>query len=513
MGRVVVKKRIFVWVLVLACSSQQSGALAAELVTTQTQTGTAYTSTQVQQAAQTSQTLIDTQNALLSAQTTSTASTPVLSAASQSLYDALASKATDLSNFNLLYGTSMTASGTQSSATISELNAITGQSGFNQPAWLWNMTKAAWLLSAIRPNATYLSKFNQAYFAIIQPSGVISSSDRSKLFTIVSQSSYNQSTFLSALLTNPIPLPSVPTGTATVPVFSPTSIWNTKLSSGTALSSSSSALVQELVANTQMGTPWINTTEYSSPYYIAPAGTAKVAVKLIGADGSPLTYTVLYGELQKGVPIPTGAVPSGGTDGTCSIYDPATDTLYEFWQLKKDASGNWTARWGGVLKNASTSSGIMPTVINSSGGKEYWGATATSLPAVGGLMLLKELQSGVIPHALSMAIPRPAAGEFLPPAQRTDGWYTGPNAIKEGQRFRFPANIYIDPNWSPIIKMMVVAIRDYGVIVNNKSSNVIFAAEDPRQYGTGNPYTQFYGGLELWDVMAQFPWSQMQALA
>ena len=83
----------------------------------------------------------------------------------------------------------------------------------------------------------------------------------------------------------------------------------------------------------------------------------------------------------------------------------------------------------------------------------------------------------------------------------------------EGTRFRFPANIYIDPSWPPIIQMMVVAVRDYGMVLRDIAGSVAFFGEDPSVYGGGDPYSQYFGGQQIWEVMDKFPFDKLQALA
>lgn len=298
-------------------------------------------------------------------------------------------------------------------------------------------------------------------------------------------------------------------------LFDKTSFWNTQLINPF-ISPKSKEFVTEFTRNWNLAGPWINTNRYSTPLYIVDGSTPRVPVTIIKA-GIPLTTTNLYKECEKGVPIPVGTIPAAGTDGTCTIWDKQNDIIYEFWQLKsvptaKNPTG-WQATWGAIIHGVSYNEGIIATVKNSAGGLEYQGATATSLPAIAGTMLLEELSSGIIQHALAFAIVEPIRVVFKWPALRTDGWGINPLCMAEGQRFTFPKDISINPNWCPMIKMMVTAIRDYGMVLRDRAGSVVFFGEDPTQYKLPtDPYKQYYGGKELWDVMKQFPIDSLQAL-
>jgi len=138
-------------------------------------------------------------------------------------------------------------------------------------------------------------------------------------------------------------------------------------------------------------------------------------------------------------------------------------------------------------------------------------------------MMWSELEKGVIPHALAIAIFRPS-NKAKWPAKTTDGSYTGTNAIDEGQRFRFPQSIVIQDSWCPLIKMMVQAVRDYGLVVVDRSSCIAFGVEDGKQYAPSDVVdkaqwsysqikTKYMQGKHTWEIISQFPWNQLEAVA
>jgi hypothetical protein len=244
---------------------------------------------------------------------------------------------------------------------------------------------------------------------------------------------------------------------------------------------------------------WINTTRYSVPVYTVPAGAPTVRVVL---DYPAPALQAAW--LQ--VPLPANAHPAAGSDGHLVAWQPSSDTMWEFWRLQSTPNG-WTAAWGGKMTGVSTNTGIFPAPF---------GASATSLPVAGGLMLIDELQAGSINHALSFAMPHPAAGKYVYPAQRTDG--DGPSTtVPEGTRFRLPASLNIDAlNLPTMTAMMAKAVQRYGMVLNNKGGAVAFFAEDPTQTilaGQINPYYDLFWWLYPNQLLSVFPWDKLQAVA
>jgi len=183
------------------------------------------------------------------------------------------------------------------------------------------------------------------------------------------------------------------------------------------------------------------------------------------------------------------------------VWQPATDTMWELWQAHKEREG-WHARYGGKMRSVSRSPGYF------TGRHRRWGATATSLPLLGGLIRLHEVQDRRIKHALAMAIPEPGRG-FVPPAQRGDGEDASRAAMPEGTRLRLPARLDINRlHLTPLGRMIARAAQRYGIIVRDRAGAVVFYGEDPTPSGH-DPYPALSHGSAL----AGFPWRRLQVLA
>ena len=192
--------------------------------------------------------------------------------------------------------------------------------------------------------------------------------------------------------------------------FSPTSFWNTPLAATAPVDPSSQSYVSDLVSQVNSYGAWMNTTSYSIPAYVVPATQPTVAVH----------HTTWGPDLQQqfnAVPIPPGATAAAGSDGSLTVWQPSTDKMWDFWQLSQSSSGAWSARWGGEMDNVSTN----PGYFTHSGQTNNWGATATGLPLLGGLITMADLKRGYINHALALAVPQATQGVYLV-AGPTIGW-------------------------------------------------------------------------------------------
>jgi hypothetical protein len=328
-----------------------------------------------------------------------------------------------------------------------------------------------------------------------------------------------------ALTPAPAPAPAGSGGSAgpgsgtAVRLFAPDSVWNAPLSDSAPLDPTSGARMAELSAEVRAEVasgigPWITESSYSTPLYTVPAGQPRVRVTLdTGSWGAKLQQV-----LDHGVPIPAGASPAKGTDGHLTVYQPSSDTLWEFWRAVKKADG-WHASWGGAMQRVSQSPGYYtnaawPTLAPWEGWN--WGSTATSLPMIAGTIMIHELQRGRIDHALAVDIPDACAKTFSWPAQRTDGGLTTPDCLPQGAHLRLDPALDLSKLSLPrITRILAEAAQRYGMIVRDKTYRAVgLYAEDPTPTGT-EPYwgpDGLYGGLAPWKFLPRFPWDRLQLL-
>jgi hypothetical protein len=283
--------------------------------------------------------------------------------------------------------------------------------------------------------------------------------------------------------------------------FSPNSFWNATLSAHAPLAPQSPAYVNELVRQVDRYGPWLNTYQYSVPVYVVGAHetTTHVTLDAYGPD--------LQAKFNM-VPLPSGAVPARGTDAELTVWQPSTNRMWDFYKLHR-AGHEWHASWGGFMSDVSKN----PGYFDHSGQTNSWGATATGLPLLGGLVTFADLKRGYIDHALAIALVETEARYFAWPAQRTDGgsFTRGITAIPEGTRFRLDPSLNIAAlHLPPLDRMLAQAAQRYGMVVRDKASAVTFVGQAPTS--AANPWTSIFGGQYVSKILQQFPWSHLEAL-
>ncbi len=267
----------------------------------------------------------------------------------------------------------------------------------------------------------------------------------------------------------------------------------------------------------------INYDAYAPMLYTVPAEQPRVPVALDANDSA------LRAALAAGVPIPPEAQPAGGTDGQLIVYQPSSDTMWEFWRARKDITGAWHAGWGGVIGDVSQNPGHYEDVVDPAGDyleRHSWGGPSSSIPNLPGLLTVDQLRSGVIGHALVFSTWSNDPGHWAYPAQRTDGRCRGLAGqycadIPQGARFRLDPSFDVEGIGNPIVRMLAEAVQDYGMVLNNTTgSGVSFYAEGWRGHpGSGDPYYGVEGLFEsdptqlaTAQFMREFPWEHLQML-
>ncbi len=298
--------------------------------------------------------------------------------------------------------------------------------------------------------------------------------------------------------------------------FSPFGLWNTKLPRNVPLAPNSRAIVDNIKFDKDNNFQvWaFNTHTWSSPIYTVGPFTPRKRWTFSDCLDLPELAPVIADTLSS-VPTPPGMLTSQGTDNTVAIYQPSTDTYWDFWRAEQDASGNWSACWGGKIEHYSRNPGIFTNPL---------GAAATGLPFGAFLIRIDELRRGHIDHAINIQTVRVRANCNSWPANRNDGNTDGADIACEGQRFRLDPTFDVNTLRSPAGRTIARAMQEYGLIMSDKSGSLATQAEDPRpemaRNGGVNPYQLLIDPNDeipdddsyTWAVLADLPVERLQAL-
>ena len=295
-------------------------------------------------------------------------------------------------------------------------------------------------------------------------------------------------------------------------------MWNTPLADNAPLDPGSEAIASglnvEVAREEGLGIgPWIMT---GAMIYVVGPDQPNVFVQL---DDPTASWRAGLQAAFTAVPIPPGAQPGSDSDAEMTVWQPSSDKLWEFFEMRLLSDG-WHAAWGGAIQNVSQSPGYY-TASAWPGASTSWGATASSLPHAAGVITLSDIEQGTINHALAVNVPDACQGVYSWPAQRTDGDDTASNCIPEGAHMRIDPGLDIPALHLPRLdQMMAEAAQKYGIIVRDQTHlGIGFWIESPAPTGT-NPFysdgepspTGPFQGMWPNQLMSHFPWSAVQVL-
>jgi len=208
---------------------------------------------------------------------------------------------------------------------------------------------------------------------------------------------------------------------------------------------------------------YINTERWTTAVVAGGQPTKLVCRQLVCGDGADTTV----------LNIPSDVDPDPRYDGWFTVFDISKPIAYDLWRARREDDGtisyNFMRQW-----DLDGSGFQAPQQVSARG---------SGLPLFAGLIRPKELQAGLINHALAISVPGPAQGVFVQPASSTDG--NGRlTSLPEGARIRLKANVQVsrptDPKTGKPIRMtpqqqrmsdaIVAALRTYGAIVVDRAA-------------------------------------------
>jgi hypothetical protein len=258
----------------------------------------------------------------------------------------------------------------------------------------------------------------------------------------------------------------------------------------------------ELVANlvqqyeTAYGQVGVNTDR---PIYEVPADQPPVGLSVASGCNA---FTADTGTTA---PIPANATAGASSDGILTVYQPSSETLWEFWVASKTASG-WSACWGGKLDMATTD-GVFPNP---------YGETASGIANLATEITDADVASGSINHAIGIDIVGQDCNGSVYPADRTDCG-AHPGDPTEGTWFRFPSNLAMPAGLTPFAQMVFKAAQTYGLVVVDQGGAVMLEAEQASDWAESghsgtDPITASWEGEQEYQVVANLPWGSLQVV-
>ena len=263
--------------------------------------------------------------------------------------------------------------------------------------------------------------------------------------------------------------------------FSADSEWTTKIPAGATFSADSrvAALQQAVMA--------IAHEHWTMNVYYATEEDPEITVRvehLVGDDFPPYEVTMN---------LPEGAVPNGwdeDEDGHMVAIQP-DGTVHDFWHGRwDDDADQWvfashmhyplgTTRGWRIRYENRWLGGISP-------------CRAVDVSLLGGLIRKGEINNGVIPHALALAVPPSMLGRYIPrkyPADPISGWWDGQEGVSTGpivysDRFAIPPDVDVNAIARfPAEVIVLKAAQDYGVfVVDISGSSSSLYSEYPGAY-------------------------------
>lgn len=294
----------------------------------------------------------------------------------------------------------------------------------------------------------------------------------------------------------------------------------------------SAAIVAELVSQTKIGAPAVNTTHWSAQLVIVPPDQPLIPVDCTRPES---WATTRRGILADGVPIPDGWAPEDDSDHQGVFFMPddrivgPDGTLYvgSVWEipdLVPTATGwkaSGVARFRGVVSITKPDGTVTAHPSVSIGRFNTWRdctypnlptdplkrrlfegpdciCTASGLSLLGGIVSAEDVAQGHIDHGLGLAVPK--SNGYQSPAVSGDGRVAG-SLVKQGMQLMLPPDAPLPAH--PVARLIAECLQRFPLIVWDTAGVVSFRAEPSVTFGSTPAYK----------VLADFPWGSLQVLA
>jgi hypothetical protein len=217
------------------------------------------------------------------------------------------------------------------------------------------------------------------------------------------------------------------------------------------------------------------------PYDVVPGSQPKVHITFGSPESDPGPY-----------PIPPNVTIEAGppdSDTHAIILQQEECKLYEIYQLKRAAGGDWTGGSGAVFD-------LRSNALRPDG---WTSADAAGLPILAGLVRFDEIAAGEIKHAIRLTVPK-TRNEYIWPARHFASRSGDPGLPAMGQRFRLKATYDIS-GFPKEVQVLLVALKKYGMILSDNGSSWFL---------TGSPDKRWND--ELWAELKRVKGTDIEAV-
>jgi len=265
--------------------------------------------------------------------------------------------------------------------------------------------------------------------------------------------------------------------------------WNEDIS-GRPVASNSDAMIDNIGRNTSIA------LNRDMNFVIVPANQAKKAVDLVDYpdESDPGPYPVPNNTPIENWPVDDSRtldnvqLDTGGEGGDRHglILDPVNGFFYEFWQMIRDGSYNWTA------SNEATF-GLRTNTLRPDG---WTSSDAAGLPILPSIPRYDECERGMVEHALRFTV-QTSRKAYVYPATHYASTNTDPNRPRMGERFRLKNNARVNgiiAGMSKHPRAIALGLQKYGMLMADNGGNWrISAGSDSRMQNLGE-LADFLGG-------------------
>jgi hypothetical protein len=277
--------------------------------------------------------------------------------------------------------------------------------------------------------------------------------------------------------------------------------WNQKIT-GAPVSTDSAAVIGRIVArgnarvHPDFGNPVTDGALYGIPVNVVDSSVPKVPV-LISPNGwadesDPVMVPIPANAVIEGDG-PTGpAPPSSRGDSHLLVYDKSANVLYELGSAARPSETSYP--YGGT-KPLGTWGAYQLSFwdLNKDSFRTlgWTSADAAGLPIMPGLVRPDEALppsqggQGVITHAIRFTVSQ-TRDEYVYPASHFAGSGTANDLPRMGERFRLRASFQIPATWPAETRAVAQAMKDYGLIVADNGSDMMFQGTPSDQWDMGN---------------------------